>query len=154
MITRFNRALGDAMSYGYAVVFCLTFYEVAARYLFNAPTQWTLEVALLLAGLHYILCGPQVTANDGHIAVTTITDKLSPGAQRRFKQLGMIVTLACCAVLAWAAWNQAAFAIEFNERSGTTLNSPLPIILKIALIVSFVLMCVQSIANLARSRRA
>src|SRR5688572_3254920 len=127
MISRINRLIGDTLSFGYVVVFALTFYEVAARYVFNAPTQWTLEIALILAALHYILCGGQVMADDGHIAVTTITDKLPPAWQMRTKQLGLVVALICCAILAWAAWNQAAFSIEFNERSGTIFNSRMPI---------------------------
>lgn len=154
MITRFNRALGDVLAWGYVAVFVLTFGEVVARYAFNAPTHWTLEITLILAGLHYILCGPQVSANEGHIAVTAVTDRLPAGAQRVLAQFGRIVALGCCLVLAWAAWNQASFAIEVNEHSGTTMNSPMPVILKVALVVSLVLMALQAAANLiARGRR-
>ena len=59
MITRFNKRLGELLSYGYAVVAILTFGEVCARYLFDSPTQWTIEVVILIAALHYIISGPQ-----------------------------------------------------------------------------------------------
>ncbi|MBM6596698.1 TRAP transporter small permease subunit [Microvirga pudoricolor] len=153
MITRFNRAVGDLFSYGYIIVFLLTFYEVLARYLLNAPTQYTLEITLILAGLHYLLCGPQVSADNGHIAVTTITDHLSPRWQERLRRVGLAVSLACCLILIWASWNQAAFAIEVNEHSGTIFNSPLPIILKVALFVSFVLMALQSFSYLIEKKK-
>lgn len=153
MITRFNRAVGDFFSYGYIIVFLLTFYEVFARYLLNAPTQYTLEITLILAGLHYLLCGPQVSADNGHIAVTTITDRLPTRWQERLRRVGLAVSLACCVILIWASWNQASFAIEVNERSGTIFNSPLPIILKVALLVSFILMALQSFAYLIEKKK-
>lgn len=152
-VTRFNRGLGDLLAYGYVVVFVLTFGEVMARYLLNSPTQWTLEVCLIVAGLHYILCGPQVSANDGHIAVTTVTDTFSPRGQRIVRQIGYLVSLACCLVLIVGAWNQAAFSVEVNERSGTIFNSRLPMILKMALVAAFVLMALEFSVKLLRSRR-
>lgn len=153
MITRFNRSVGDLFSYGYIIVFLLTFYEVFARYLLNAPTQYTLEITLILAGLHYLLCGPQVSADNGHIAVTTITDHLPAQWQERLRRVGLAVSLACCVVLIWASWNQASFSIEVNERSGTIFNSPLPIILKVALLISFILMALQSFAYLIEKKK-
>lgn len=153
MITRFNRAVGDFFSYGYIIVFLLTFYEVFARYVLNAPTQYTLEITLILAGLHYLLCGPQVSADNGHIAVTTITDHMPARWQEGLRRLGLAVSLACCLILIWASWNQASFAIEVNERSGTIFNSPLPIILKVALLVSFILMALQSFAYLIEKKK-
>jgi TRAP-type C4-dicarboxylate transport system permease small subunit len=153
-VTRFNRRLGDLLAYGYVVVFVLTFGEVMARYLFNAPTQWTLELCLIVAGLHYILCGPQVSANDGHIAVTTLTDTFAPRGRQVVKQIGYLVSLICCLVLIVGAWNQAAFSVEVNERSGTIFNSRLPMILKMALVAAFVLMAAEFSVKLMRSRRA
>lgn len=154
LVTRFNRSLGDLLAYGYVVVFVLTFGEVMARYLFNAPTQWTLEVCLIVAGLHYILCGPQVSADDGHIAVTTVTDTLSPDLQRVMRQIGYAVAFVCCVVLVVGAWNQAAFSIEVNERSGTIFNSRLPVILKLALVAAFVLMGLEFVVKFLKGRRA
>jgi TRAP-type C4-dicarboxylate transport system permease small subunit len=152
VITRFNRAVGDVFSYGYIIVFVLTFYEVMARYLFHAPTRWTLEITLILAGLHYLLCGPQVSADDGHIAVTAVTDKLPERAQRHLRKFGLAVSLVCCAILVWAAWNQVAFSFEMNEHSGTVFNSPMPMILKAALLVALVLMTLQALASLFGKR--
>jgi TRAP-type C4-dicarboxylate transport system permease small subunit len=154
MITRFNRALGDAVSFLYVAVFVLTFGEVFARYVFNSPTQWTLEIALILAGLHYFLCGPQVSAYEGHIAVTVVTERLPDGVQKALRQFGRLVALACCLVLVWAAWNQVSFSIDVHERSGTILNSPMPIILKAALLVALCLMALQTAANILDNSRS
>jgi len=150
MISNFNRKLGDFVAFGYVIVFVLTFYEVLARYLFNAPTQWTLEVVLTLAGLHYFLCGPQVSADDKHISVTTITDRLSPRARGVLQTFGIIVSAISCVVLAWGAWKQLAFSMKINERSGTLLNSHMPMILKAALLVAVVLMVVQFATRIFR----
>jgi TRAP-type C4-dicarboxylate transport system permease small subunit len=152
VITRFNRALGDLLSYGYVIVFALTFYEVFARYVLHAPTQWTLEITLILAGLHYLLCGAQVSADEGHIAVTAVTDKLPPRIQQKLRKFGIAVSLVCCLILTWASWNQASFSIEMNEHSGTVFNTPMPIILKLALLVGFVLMALQSLVFLIGKR--
>jgi TRAP-type C4-dicarboxylate transport system permease small subunit len=152
VITRFNRALGDVLSCGYIIVFALTFFEVFARYVLQAPTQWTLEITLIVAGLHYLLCGAQVSADEGHIAVTAVTDKLPHRIQKILRRFGIAVALVCCVILVWASWNQTAFSISMNEHSGTVFNTPMPIILKVALLIGFTLMALQELVLLIGKR--
>ncbi|MGG5821272.1 TRAP transporter small permease subunit [Falsiroseomonas sp. HW251] len=132
--------LGELLSYSYAIVFLLTIYEVVMRYAFRAPTQWTLEVALIVAALHYFFSGPQSIAADLHIRISFLADRLPAPARRAADAFGRLIGLvAMSAVLYWAAI-QAWTAIERDERAGTILNSPLPVILKLALAVALLLM--------------
>ncbi len=128
------------------------FGEVVARYIFNSPTHWTLEITLILAALHYLFAGPQTSALEAHIAVTAVTDKLPAKTRSVLQQFGRIVAFGCCAVLAWASYNQALFSWDLNERSGTTFNTPMPIILKAALLAVAILMGLQAVASFVRRR--
>ena len=148
MISRISRGLGHVLAYGYAIVFVLTLGEVVARYAFNSPTPWTLEIALIFAGLHYILSGPQASADGSHIRITTFIELLPPAGTRFCLVLAQVVALlASCLVCYWAT-RQAAFALDLMEKSGTSLNTPLPTILKVALAVSFALMALQALVAL------
>jgi TRAP-type C4-dicarboxylate transport system permease small subunit len=140
--------VGEVLSYSYAVVFVVTIYEVFMRYVFHAPTQWTLEIALIAAALHYFFSGPQAIAADLHIRISFLADRFPRRARRFIDALGRLVGLvAMLAVLYWAVL-QAWTAIERGEGSGTILNSPLPIILKVALAASLLLMILLLAASL------
>lgn len=52
-ITTINRALFKAAVWIMAVVVPVMLYEVIARYLFNAPTTWGMELAVLLFGPYF-----------------------------------------------------------------------------------------------------
>jgi len=122
------------------------------RYVFRDPTQWTLEVALIAAALHYFFSGPQAIAADLHVRISFVADRLPTRARCIADALGRLVGLvAMAAVLYWAVI-QAWTAIERDERAGTILNSPLPIILKVALAVSLLLMILLLAASFLTRR--
>ena len=151
-LSRFCVRLGEILSYSYAVVFLITIYEVVMRYVFRAPTQWTLEIALIAAALHYFFSGPQAIAANLHIRINFVADRFPPRARRFADALGRLVGLvAMAAVLYWAVL-QAWTAIERDERAGTVLNSPLPIILKVALAVALLLMILLLAASFVSRR--
>lgn len=153
MITAFNRRLGDAVSYVYAAVAILTFGEVCARYLFNAPTQWTIEIVILLASAHYMISGPQAYASQTHIRITILYDRLPAPFQRALTVVERLAVAAVCASVGWWALRQAQSAIAIGERSGSNLNTPSPMILKVVLVIALALFAAQALAHLVREVR-
>ena len=68
-VERLAISLGDYASLAFPLAFVLTVWEIVARAVFNSPTIWTLEIALLVSGIAYILVGPQTTALKSHISI-------------------------------------------------------------------------------------
>lgn len=54
------------------------FYEVVARYLFNAPTIWVHEAAYLLFGMQYLVAGGYALLHGSHVRVDVLYAKLPP----------------------------------------------------------------------------
>ena len=52
-----------------AVVVPVMLYEVVSRYVFNAPTVWGMELAVLLFGPYFLLGGPYLLHLRGHVAL-------------------------------------------------------------------------------------
>ena len=150
MLTRFNSRLGAAFSYVYAIVAVLTFGEVCARYFFNSPTQWTIEIVVLLAAAHYMIAGPQAYAADAHIRITVLYDRLPDRARKALTVVERLVVASACAIVGWWAVRQADRAIEIGERSGSNLNTLSPTILKVVLALAMVLFALQAVAHLLR----
>ena len=98
-------------------------YEVVARYAFNAPTVWSTEVVVMLAGTLYIIGGAYTQYLRGHISVDTIHDYLSPKWQTVVRVfIHSPLFFLYIGVLFWAGTDFAWSSMEGNERSGTLWN--------------------------------
>jgi C4-dicarboxylate transporter DctQ subunit len=75
------------------------FYEVMARYVFNAPTEWSLEIttyALVWAGF---LGAGHAHRHRRHVRVDLFVERLSPGVQRRLGLWTELLALAVCVLV-------------------------------------------------------
>jgi TRAP-type C4-dicarboxylate transport system permease small subunit len=76
-------------------------YEVLARYLFQSPTFWAVdlsEYAMLWAAF---LAGPWVLSKEGHVRVEVFVERMTPAHQRRLGVVISIIGAIACAVMAW-----------------------------------------------------
>ncbi|MFQ6549406.1 TRAP transporter small permease subunit [Aestuariibius sp. 2305UL40-4] len=129
--------LGRTAAWCFALIVLVMVYEVVARYAFNAPTIWAHETAVLLASLGFVFGGAFCMAEGTHMRITLLVEK-RPGLARLSDGLSLVVGAVYLAGLAYAAWRMTERAIwRFSldgswdpERSGSTLNSPLPSYLK------------------------
>ena len=144
MITHLNERLGLVFSYVYAVVAVLTFGEVCSRYFFNAPTQWTIEIVILLAAAHYLVAGPQAYASEGHIRIPVLYDRLPLPVRQALTVLERLVVATTCGLVGWWAVRQAQSALALNTYS--------PTILKVVLAIALGLFALQALAHLVRDR--
>ena len=56
-------------------------YEVAARYLFGAPTEWAHDLVRYLLSAVVFLVAPEVARTRGHVAISFLVEGLSDGRQ-------------------------------------------------------------------------
>jgi len=142
------RRAGEAASWLYLVVVAITAYEVTMRYLLNAPTLWVHELSVALAATCFVLGGPYVHQDRRHITISVIYDRMGPGARRRARALGSLLTLVFCAFLTYATIVQSGLALKVMEKTGTAINWPIPVYLKTLFALCAVVMTLQSALHL------
>lgn len=147
-ITAFNRRLFHATVWVMAVVVPVMLYEVVARYVFNAPTVWGMELAVLLFGPYFLFGGPHLLHLRGHVALDLLRQRLDSTWSRRLDLVNYPVIVAFCAILlyfsvpaAWSAWS-------YRETSFSAWNPPIwPV--KAAVPLALALMLLQALAEWA-----
>jgi TRAP-type mannitol/chloroaromatic compound transport system permease small subunit len=148
-ITRINRRIFLAATTLMAVVVPVMLYEVVARYVFNAPTVWGMELAVLLFGPYFLLGGPYLLHLRGHVALDLVRQRLDARWNRIFDLLNFPVIIAFCLILlvyslpaAWSSW-------QYGETSFSAWNPPIwPV--KAMVPVALALMLLQALAELLR----
>lgn len=153
-------ATGRAAAWCFAVIVVLMVYEVVARYGFHAPTIWAHEASVALASFAFVMGGAYCMAEGTHMRITVFAEK-HPTLARLSDWLSLVAGMIYLSGLAYASWRMAdraiwRFALDGSwmpERSGSTLNSPLPAYLKALLFVGAVLFLLVLVGK-ALPRRA
>jgi TRAP-type mannitol/chloroaromatic compound transport system permease small subunit len=94
-------------------------YEVAARYLFNAPTQWVSTATYVLYGTQFMLAAAYTLLKDGHIRTDVFYGRWAPRTRAIvdaasyvfFFFPGMALIFYAGTLEAWHAW-------DIGERAG------------------------------------
>lgn len=146
-VTQVNRWLAIAASSLVFVMVAVISYEVVARYFFDAPTIWALELSTLLLGPYFLLAGPYFLHTAGHVNVDILYSKLSPriAAIADTGIYAVIVLISC--ILIYQSIPIAQNSIDSGETSFSSWN---PVIwpVKTLIPVAFSLLLLQSIAEL------
>jgi len=129
-VDKFAISLGDVASLAFPIAFFLTIWEIVARMVFNSPTVWTIEVALLISGIAYIALGPQTTALESHIRIDVITNALSQKTQARLQVVATVASILFGVIVTYSGMRLAIPLLDGWERTGSALNSPAPSIIK------------------------
>lgn len=149
-VDRLNQYVGLSVCHLYMICAAVTVYEVAMRYFFNAPTQWAFEVVMVVCASAWALSGSYVTMRRAHISITVVYDLITGRARWWLDLFILIVSHAAMFTFAFALWDPMVQAIHGLERSGTSFNSPEPLILKTLLFVGAVLYSIQLVVNLIK----
>ena len=145
-----SRFLGLAVGNLYILCAAVTLYEVVARYVFNAPTQWAFEVVMVLCATAWMLSAGFVTLQKRHIGITVFYVMASDRARWWLDLFAMVVGVFALYMLISDTLIRALDSIDLVERGGTGWNSPLPMILKTVLVLGLFLYLMQLLMNLSR----
>jgi tripartite ATP-independent transporter DctM subunit len=137
-------------SYLYLIATIATTYEVFARYLFNAPTDWAFEATIMLCSACYLVAGGYVTQRRRHIAITSLYDGAGEQRRRTLDIVAVIFGLLSIGMLILSSWRQALMSIQIWERTGSSWNPPLPALLKPLIVVGSCLIFIQLFIHLRR----
>ena len=153
--------LGRALSLLFLAVVAITVFEVVSRYGFDAPTFWAHETTVALAALAFIFGGAYVMAEDGHMRITVVVDRLGPRARRWSDRLSAVVGIVYLGGLAYAMWritDRSLFRFTADgrwnpETSGSAWNPPIPSFVNLALLLGTLLFLAIMVTRLVRLAR-
>ena len=149
-IDHFSKFSGLAVSHLYLLAALATIYEVASRYIFNAPTQWAFEVVMVLCATAWMLSAGYITLHKRHIAINVLYLMAGEKGKWRLDLFAYVVGVLALWLLADDAIVRALESIRMVEKMGSAWNSPQPMILKSMLVIGAIMYLVQLLVNLHR----
>ncbi len=130
------------------------FYEVVARYAFNAPTIWAYDVTYMLFGAQFMLVAAFTLLKGAHIRTDVFYERWSPRTRATVDVIsyvffffpGMLFVLYAGGAEAWHSW-------LIGERSDWTPWRPVLYPLKAVIPVSAALLLLQGFSELVKCLR-
>jgi TRAP-type mannitol/chloroaromatic compound transport system permease small subunit len=151
VIDRISAWSGKAVAWGVVLLTLIVCYDVVARYLFNAPTQWGFDVAYILFGTSFMIAGAYTLSRNGHVRADLMYRTLRPRTQAVMDLvLYLLFFLPGVAALAYAGIDFTKVSWAMKEVSSVT-SAGTPIYpFKLVIPVAGVLLLLQSAAEIAR----
>ncbi|MBU2548204.1 MAG: TRAP transporter small permease subunit [Proteobacteria bacterium] len=147
IITWLNEELGKAVSYLLILMMISIAYEVIARYFFNRPTSWAMEVSTYLFCTYVLIGGGYTLAKGGHVSVDIVYGRFSTRTKAILACLTSVFFFVFVIVLLWLGWEMAYKSMMQHETSGTQLDWPLwPV--KFLVPLASLLLLLQGLAKL------
>lgn len=98
--------------------------EVIARYFVGQPTIWSADTIAYALCASIFLAFPDVTRRAGHVAITSLIERLSSANLRRLTRAISIIGAALCALAAWICGAEARE--QFNTGIETVAAFAIP----------------------------
>lgn len=122
---RFEVGLAYIAGFIVLIMAVTTFYEVIARYVFNAPTPWSFELNMNLLLYFALLGGAYTLVIGGHVRVDVFYTRFSPRRKAAVDMVTFVLVLLFLVALVWSGIDMCKFALEVGERSMQALRWPL-----------------------------
>lgn len=116
-------ALGIVAGATIAMMTAVVVYDVVARYFFNAPTSWAVDLTEMLMLPAVYLALAYTTKVSGHVNVDMLLMRMSEKTQERLAIIAQVVSLVFAAAALWASWNAA---VNYFQRWPVTMAASLP----------------------------
>jgi len=122
---------------------------IVVRYILNASTIWQTEFVIYSLMAATFLGSPYVLLYRGHVGVDLVPNLAGPRVRFWLELVGGLVSLAFCAVLAWAGWIFLHEALVGGWTTDTVWALPLWIPL-LPLPLGIGLLCLQYVSELIK----
>jgi C4-dicarboxylate transporter DctQ subunit len=128
-------------------------YEVVMRSLFNAPTEWVIEISVYLIVVAGFLGLAVTYAEDKHIRVDLLTSRLPARTGKCLEIAVGVVALAFSLVFLVESWDMVATSLALDRTANSSIRMPLWIP-QAALPIGFGLLLLQIIRRILLDIRA
>jgi len=131
-----------------AFIVLVMFYEVVSRYVFSKPTLWANELSLWIACFVFLLAGLYAMQQRSHIRIYIIYDMMPWWMKKVSDCISVLLIIGFTFALVWGGYTDAENRFMRMETFGTAWDPPIPGIVKPALLIIIVLVCIQAVSNL------
>ncbi|SEW32527.1 TRAP-type mannitol/chloroaromatic compound transport system, small permease component [Cognatiyoonia koreensis] len=131
-----------------AFIVLVMFYEVVSRYVFSKPTLWANELSLWIACFVFLFAGLYAMQQRSHIRIYIIYDLMPWWMQKTSDCISVLLIVGFTFALVWGGYTDAENRFLRMETFGTAWDPPIPGIVKPALLIIIVLVCIQAVSNL------
>lgn len=149
-IDKLNEWVAKIVSWVVILIILATVYEIIMRYVFNAPTKWVFEFNYLVHGPYFLLLGAYTFAQDAHVNVDILQNKLSPRSKAMLNLLTMTFFFIFVGVMLVFGWRFAMNSLSFRETLSSAWAPPVYPVKLVIPVAAFLLM-LQGIVKYIRS---
>ena len=129
-------------------------FEVVMRYVFNSPTMWVMQSAMMIGGTLIVLGWSFVLQQQGHVRVDIFYGKLEAKGKAIVNLVGAILILfPFIGLLAYEAAVQTLFSFRMHETMPETAWYPPVYPIRAIVFFGLALFLVQGIAQFIRDVR-
>jgi TRAP-type mannitol/chloroaromatic compound transport system permease small subunit len=99
-------------------------YEVIARYAFNSPTEWALEMGTFLFAAIWLFSGGFTHVSDAHVKVDIFYNRLSRRGKAIISTITAPFVIFFCVILIYELIIQGKLSFALKEHSSSTWGPP------------------------------
>ena len=103
----------------------LVFHEVVVRYVFDRPTQFSVEISEYLLVFVAFMCAGWVLREDRHVRMLALITVLPEKAQLFLDMVSSLMVTIFCIILTWKGGQTVIMAYAGGYHSSSLLNVPL-----------------------------
>jgi len=123
-------------------------YEVVARYVFNAPTQWAYDMTFMLYGSFFMLGAAFTLQRKGHVRTDSLYANWPPRRQAVVDLAGhLLMLLPFAGVLLFVGWGYFVKAYVTNETFVSSSWQPITWPFKLAMPLTGLLLLIQGVSE-------
>lgn len=141
---------GKVLSVVIVIIILVMLFEIASRYLFNAPTIWAHEVSQHMFGAYSIVAGAYALLHFQHVRVDVIYTRFSPRLRALCDSITSPLFFLFVIPLLLYSWDKAWFSVMVMEVSISPFAPPMyP--LRLTVLFGAILILLQGLAHFIRA---
>jgi len=142
---------GKAFAWLIVLLTAIICYDVAARYIFRAPTDWAFDGAYILYGSLFMMAGAYTLSRNGHVRGDVLYGFFPPRVQAGVDLvLYFLFFIPGIAALAYSGIEFAQFSWQLREHSSTMAGGPPLYHFKTLIPIAGALVLIQGFAEIIR----
>ena len=122
IIDAVNNAIAHILCWLSLLLMVIVVYEVVARYLFNSPTLWSMEINQFILGVISLVAGGYCLLKDGHVRVDLFYPKFSPRTVAIVEMCTYPFVLMFCGVLIYYGGTEFYYALIENRVTNSVME--------------------------------